>query len=116
MALVTGTDGWGRPLAAPQPPVAARRDRMTTSERWVWVALRGLVFVPGALFAMVLAANLGYFGQPLPFVLGQLSLAPAALVCWILASGTTGGDRWTAGYLAVWTLEIGVLLVGTWLF
>lgn len=29
-------------------------------------------------------------------------LAPAALVCWVVASVGPGGDRWTLGYVVAW--------------
>ena len=55
-----------------------------------------------------------HFGN-LPFVLAQLLLAPAAVVCWVQASVGSGGDRWTAGYVALWVLEIVVLRIGAWI-
>ena len=111
--LAGETDAWGRPIPPPLPKlprVPARR----AWERWALVFLRGLVFVPGILLSLVFAYGFAHFGN-LAIVLGQLLLAPAALVCWVQASVGRGGDRWTAGYVAFWVLEVVVLRIGAWI-
>ena len=108
-------DAWGRPPADPLPRLS-RVAAMSRTEFWVWVVLRGLVFVPGFLFALYFTLGLGYGGIHVGLLLAQLSLAPAAVVCWVLASVGKGGDRWTAGYVAVWVVEILTLYIGARIF
>jgi len=70
--------------------------------------LRGFLFVPAALLALVTAANVGYFGGNLVLVLLMVGLVPAAVVSWVLASGGRAADRWTVGYAVAWG---GVMLI-----
>lgn len=71
--------------------------------------LRGVLFVPAALLALVTAANVGYFGANIVLVLLMAALIPAALVCWVAASGGKAGDRWTVGYVVAWLVVMLVL-------
>ena len=71
--------------------------------------LRGFLFAPAALLALVTAANVGYFGGNLVLVILMVALIPAALVCWVLASEGDAGDRWTVGYVVAWGVVMFVL-------
>ncbi len=71
--------------------------------------LRGVLFVPAALLALLTAANVGYFGGNLVLVLLMVGLVPAAIVSWVLASGSKAGDRWTLGYVVAWFVVMLVL-------
>lgn len=68
----------------------------------VWAILRGLLFVPAGALALGGAVNAGYFGVNLLLVVLMLGLVPAAVVCWVQASGGKAGDWWTAGFVAAW--------------
>lgn len=64
--------------------------------------LRGFLFVPAGTVALGVAATIGYFGANAVLVLLTAGLAPAAVVCWAMASVGPGGDRWTVGYVVAW--------------
>ncbi len=97
------TDAWGRP-PAPHLPLSGQRGMLL--DRAVLAILRGFLFIPGALFALVLSGNLAYFGENMVWLLLQLAMVPASVVGWVQASRGKAGDRWTIGYLFAW----GVLL------
>jgi hypothetical protein len=105
-------DAWGRPSPSPLPKLP-RVAAMSRTEAWVWVVLRGFVFVPGILLALVLFVSLGFGGFNIVVVYAQLAMIPAAVVCWIQASAGRGGDRWTLGYVAVWVAELTLIWLGS---
>ena len=107
-------DSWGRtpPALSPKLPRTASMSRL---EAWVWVFLRGFVFVPGALMGLALAFGLGYGGYNAVIVYAHLLWVPVAIVCWVQASCGKAGDRWTAGFVALWALELGGMRVGSWI-
>ena len=107
-------DAWGRPRP-PLQPALSRVAAMSPTEAWVWIVLRGFVFVPGALLALYFAFGLALAGLLPALVLAQLALVPASVVCWVKASAGKGGDWWTLGYVAFWLLEIGLLSLGAWI-
>lgn len=119
---MSSPDQWGRI----RPPLASA-DRVDKADRmgaiaapgasWVLIILRGIVFVGGICYALGATLVLAYGGLVDPiFMLAQLSLAPAAVVFWILASLTRAGDRWTLAYIGIWTLEALVVSIGSSLF
>jgi len=55
-----------------------------------------------ALLALLIAYGLGYTGSfSSTVVVLELCLVPAAGICWVLATFTKMGDRWTLAYLSV---------------
>lgn len=77
----------------------------------VGIILRGLLFVPAALYALAEALAIGYFGANPWLLLLLVALVPAALLCWMLASVTEAGDLWSAGYALGWVVITNVLPV-----
>ena len=74
---------------------------MSKAEWWVLAVLRGVLFLGSAFCALVFTAGLAYSGSvPVIVLYAVLSMAPAAIVCWVLTA-TKGGDWWTFGYVAV---------------
>lgn len=103
---VEATDAWGRPPAPHLPPSGQRG---TLLDRAVLAILRGFLFVPGALFALVISTNLAYFGKNMVWLLLQLAMVPASVVCWVQASRGKAGFRWTIGYLVAWVVLLTVV-------
>ena len=119
---MTAPDKWGRLLPPPaERDGAARtgREKLLRTDRawWASVLLRGVVFSGGIFLALAVTLVLAYGGLVhTVFLWGQLSLAPIAVLFWVLASFTKAGDRWTAAYVAIWASELIIVSIGSALF
>lgn len=102
-------DAWGR-VTSPVEPVDVRPPVSRRGEAWILVLVRGLLFLGGFCYALIVAFYLGYSAAaPIGFFWAERALAPITLVFWFLASFTDAGDKWTLAYLAVCVVE-GVML------
>lgn len=106
-------DSWGR-VPTPPVPLGHSGTLATRQDAWVWAIFRGLIFLAGVFYALLISFVLGYSRMVnVAFFWAQLCLAPAAAIFWILASFTKGGDRWTAAYVSIWATEALVVSLGS---
>lgn len=93
--LMTNPDAWGRVTSPVEPvePVDVRPSASRRGEAWAMALARGLIFLGGMFYALLVAFYLGYSGKaPMVVFWAELALAPASVVFWFLASFTDAGD------------------------
>lgn len=84
--------------------------------------VRGVVFVIGGLFGLLLAMTSNSYPGGNPRIVTDLilitvlGLALAAPVCWYFAVRGESGDRWTIGYVLAWVLWVGGAFLLTLVF